>query len=73
MPNTIVIPVNSATEAYNMVLELKAMGLVANKDFTWSFKPRHEDYITYETIDPPSVQFTFINESLLSWAELKWG
>ena len=74
MNNTVIIPVNSATEAYNMVLELKAIGLVADRDFTWSFQPRQEDYFSYEETEtePPSVTFTFINESMASFVRLKF-
>ena len=74
MNNTVIIPVNSATEAYNMVLELKAIGLVADRDFTWSFQPRQEDYFSYEETEtePPSVTFTFINESMASFLRLKY-
>jgi hypothetical protein len=73
MTNSVVIPVNSATEAYTIVMELKGLGLVANSDFTWSFKPKTEDYISYEVIDPPSVTFTFIDESMASFFRLKWS
>ena len=72
MTNTVVIPVNTASEAYNIVQELKAVGLLANRDFTWSFQPKTEDYTSYEVIDPPSVRFTFINESMASFVRLKY-
>jgi hypothetical protein len=72
MTNTVVIPVNTASEAYTIVMELKGLGLVANSDFTWSFRPKQEDYISYEVIDPPTVTFTFVNESWASFVRLKY-
>jgi len=74
MSNTVVVPVNTATEAYDIVMELKGLGLAANKDFTWSFRPRQEDYFSYEEIEtePPSVTFTFVNESMASFVRLKF-
>ena len=73
MSNSIVIPVNSATEAYTIVMELKGIGLVANRDFTWSFRPKREDYISYEVIDPPTVTFTFVDTAMASFFRLKWA
>jgi hypothetical protein len=72
MTNTVVIPVNTASEAYDIVVELKGLGLTANKDFTWSFKPRQGDYFSLEDVDPPTVTFTFVNESMASFVRLKY-
>lgn len=72
MNNRVVIPVNSAMDAYALVGELKELGLRANKDFTWSFKPKKEDYFNYEVLEPPTVTFTFVEESLASFMRLKW-
>ena len=71
--NHITITVNSSAEALGYVDELKLMGLKAGVDFTWRFNARRGDYFTYGEITKANVTFTFINESLLSWAELKWG
>jgi hypothetical protein len=70
--NSVTIPVNTASEAYDIVMELKALGLTANSDFTWSFRPRQGDYFSSEVIDPPSVTFTFVNESMASFVRLKY-
>lgn len=60
-------------EALGYLGELKSMGLVVGVDFTWSYQPKQGDYFSAEGMTPPSVSFTFINESLASWAELKWA
>ena len=60
-------------EAYDIVVELKGLGLAANKDFTWSFKPRQGDYFSYEETEPPTVTFTFVEESMASFFRLKWS
>ena len=74
MSNTVVIPVNTATEAYNLVIELKGLGLLADRDFTWRFRPQQEDYFSYEETEtePPSVTFTFVEESMASFVRLKY-
>ena len=59
-------------DAYAIVGELKSMGLMANKDFTWSFNPKKEDYFSYETTDPPTITVTFVEESMSSFFRLKW-
>ena len=74
--NSITVPVNNSSEAFSLVVELKDLGLYANKDFTWSYHPTRTDYFDYynnEVIGGPSVTFTFVNESLLSYFKLKWG
>jgi hypothetical protein len=73
MNNTISFPVNSGLDAYALVGELKDLGLRANKDFTWSFKPRQGDYFSSEGMIPPSVTFTFVEESMASFIRLKWS
>jgi len=73
MPNYVSIPVKNAMEAMSYVEELKSMGLKAGVDFTWRYNGSRGDYFTNDDIIPASVDFTFINESLLSYAELKWG
>ena len=73
MSNTIVIPVNSGMDAYALVGELKELGLRANKDFTWSFRPRQGDYFGSEETEPPTVMFTFVEESMASFVRLKWS
>jgi hypothetical protein len=70
--NTVTLLVGTGLEAYALVGELKAMGLQANKDFTWSFKPRQGDYFTSEGTIPPSVTFTFVEESMASFMRLKY-
>ena len=73
MNNTVTLPVSNAGEAYNIVMDLKELGLIANRDFTWSFTPKVEDYISYEVMIPSSVTFTFINESWASFIRLKYN
>jgi hypothetical protein len=72
MSNTIVIPVNTGQDAYAIVGELKGMGLMANRDFVWSFNPRQGDYFSYAT-EPPTITITFAEESMSSFFRLKWS
>ena len=73
MSNSIVIPVNTGMDAYAIVGELKGMGLMANRDFTWSFNPSKGDYFSYEVTEPPTVTITFVEESMASFYRLKWA
>jgi hypothetical protein len=84
MDNTIVIPVNSASEAMAYVDECRSMGLFSGKDYYWRFNPKSMDYgnpwqddsfeyINNEVVDEPSVSFTFYDENLTSFFRLKWG
>jgi len=72
MDNTVVIPVATAGDAYNIVMDLKELGLRANQEFTWSFQPRVDDYISYENLVPSTVTFTFVQESWASFIRLKY-
>jgi hypothetical protein len=73
MSNTIVIPVNSGMDAYAIIGELKSMGMLVNKDFTWLFTPRAGDYFSYETTEPPTITITFVEANMASFFRLKWS
>ena len=85
MNNTVQIPVSDAGRAFDIVLDLKDMGLIANKDFPWSYKPRQEITIEYDyelnTYDHQfndfntsnMVEFTFVEESMASYIRLKYN
>lgn len=73
MLNTIIIPVTSGQDAYAIVGELKSRGLMANRDFVWSFNPRQRDYFSSETTEPPTITITFAEEAMASFYRLKWS
>lgn len=69
----LVIPVNNAGAAVVYVDELKAAGLVVERDFRWSYVPSEYDGWDDSTHTQPCVEIRFINELLESFYSLKWG
>ena len=53
------------------VQELKAAGLVIDRDFTWTFTPYSYNYETGETTDP-YCEFRFQDEQYASLYLLRW-
>ena len=82
MNNTVTLPVSNAGEAYNIVMDLKELGLIANRDFTWRYQPstitnypalNAEEEIEDEVVIAPLVTFTFVEESMASFIRLKYN
>jgi hypothetical protein len=82
MNNTVVLPVSNAGEACSIVQELRALGLLVERDFTWRFQPstitnyptlNAEEEIGDEIVVAPSVTFTFVEESMASFIRLKYN
>jgi len=82
MNNIVVLPVSNAGEACNIVQELRALGLLVDRDFAWSYQPyiitnyptlNAEEEIGDEVVIAPSVTFTFVEESMASFIRLKYN
>ena len=81
MNNIVVLPVANAGQASDIVRELKELGLLVDRDFTWRFQPstitnyptlNAEEEIGDEIVVVPSVTFTFVEESMASFIRLKY-
>ena len=83
MNNTVTLPVSNAGEAYNIVMDLKELGLIADREFTWRYQPSStSNYSAYDEADEinyyevrsgPTVTFTFVEESMASFIRLKYN
>ena len=82
MNNIVVLPVANASEACNIVQELKGLGLLVERDFAWSYQPSRvtnyptldaQEEIGDEVVVSPSVTFTFVEESMASFIRLKYN
>ena len=62
----------NAVTAMSKVSELKAAGLVLDKDFTWEFHPSINDRFTGPP-DPSYVLFNFYDDATATFYELKWA
>ena len=61
----------NAVTAMSKASELKAAGLVLDKDFTWKFHPSIDDWFTGAP-NPSYVVFTFYDDVTATFYELKW-
>jgi hypothetical protein len=63
--------VASASKAMMLADELKASGLIPDKDFTWKFHRSIDDWFT-SSPNPSYVVFTFYDDAMATFYELKW-
>lgn len=63
----------SASDAIEIVRELRALNLVQGKDFDFSYSPATRDNFSYEGVDRKHTKFTFYDEKWGSLFSLKYG
>lgn len=66
------IPIDNVSEAYEILDELKAVGYVADQDFTWAYNPSTWDNFS-GLATAKGVEFKFTNDAVASWVGLKYG
>lgn len=60
-----------------LVDKLRAIDLLPNRDFVWSYRPRTQHYYTSDNaelaVKLPYVEFEFEDIKMLSYVKLRWG
>lgn len=68
--NEVALSVESVSDVFSILHELRELGYTNNKDFTFVYQPTN--FNDHNDIPYKRIVITFTDEQLASWFRLKW-
>ena len=66
-----IVIVRNAADALTLKEQVKE--LCAEEDFTWRYVPQVNNWLGDEIITPGNVEFTFKDEQMATYFQLRWA